>query len=159
MKLEAGQVKHRACADRRSLQQVILVLDASLTAMRTGSNRHSVSMQSAGILQRQQRERASRPHIAMPVCCTGGEVWLEHGYFSDRQDLQATAPGQQYLQQYGLGEFEVVGESFLYHSPASLIEGGPCFCATDFRLPAFYHLHLLLLPLLLLCAMPPAYVI
>ena len=63
------------------------------------------------------------------ICCTGGEVWLEHGYFSDRQDLQATAPGQQYLQKYGLGEFEVVGESQMYHSPASLIEGGPCFCA------------------------------
>ena len=52
-------------------------------------------------------------------------MWLEHGYFSDREDLQASAAGQKYLAEHGLEDSEVVGEACLYHSPASLIEGGP----------------------------------
>ena len=50
-------------------------------------------------------------------------MWLEHGYFSDRQDLSGTEAGRRYLDHHGLSEFEVVGELQLYHSPASLIEG------------------------------------
>ena len=59
-----------------------------------------------------------------------GEVWVEHGYLYDRQDLEAHPMGRRFLEAQRMAPCELVETSSCYHSLASTIEGAHHTCQT-----------------------------
>ena len=58
------------------------------------------------------------------VIAAGGEVYIEHGYLYDLNDLESHESGAAFLSQVqGIGDNELVNSRALYHSPAEVIEG------------------------------------
>ena len=53
----------------------------------------------------------------------GGDIYIEHGYLFDKEDLQQSASGQVYLATNNIEDGELVDTSSVYHSVASVIEG------------------------------------
>ena len=59
------------------------------------------------------------------MIAAGGEVYIEHGYLFDLNDLESYETGAAFLSQVqGIGDNELVNSRALYHSPAEVIEGG-----------------------------------
>ena len=52
-----------------------------------------------------------------------GEVWVEHGYLYDQQDLEAHPMGRNFLEAQRMAPCELVETTSCYHSLASTIEG------------------------------------
>ena len=63
--------------------------------------------------------------MLLPVGAPADEVWVEHGYLYDRQDLEAHPMGRKYLETQAMEDTELVETSSCYHSLASVIEGEP----------------------------------
>ena len=69
-------------------------------------------------------------HIAIYCTCkltcnfgAGGDIYIEHGYLFDRQDLEQHPMGRIFLESGQVADAELVDSSGVYHSLASVIEG------------------------------------
>ncbi len=51
-------------------------------------------------------------------------MYIEHGYLFDRDDLEQHAMGRLFLESFQVADAELVDSSGVYHSPATVIEGG-----------------------------------
>lgn len=51
------------------------------------------------------------------------ELWICHGYYDDKEDLQALQMGRQFLQHARMHEKELVARNGLWHSRAQVVEG------------------------------------
>ncbi|KAK9902646.1 hypothetical protein WJX75_001252 [Coccomyxa subellipsoidea] len=68
----------------------------------------------------------SRICSASGESCTtseGGDIYIEHGYLFDRQDLEQHPMGRVFLESCQIADTELVDSSGVYHSPATVIEG------------------------------------
>ncbi len=54
----------------------------------------------------------------------GGDIYIEHGYLFDTEDLQQHPKGQVFLKSCQLANNELVDSPGIYHSLATVIEGG-----------------------------------
>ena len=54
--------------------------------------------------------------IKIPIICAGGDIYIEHGYLFDRQDLEQHPLGRVFLESCQVADTELVDSSGVYYS-------------------------------------------